>query len=160
MIPAGPVTRTLLAAVPCGLRRRHGHLPSSDRWRPHCRTGLPHPRSRAATCSRPGAAVLPSNGLYRGQGVAGFVTLAADGPDEVADDVVAVGREDRFRVELQAFGRVPCVAQAHGDPARAPGGDQQVWGQGVLLDDQGVVARGAEAPGQPGQDAAAVVGDQ
>ena len=80
--------------------------------------------------------------------------------DEVADDVVAAGREDRFRVELQALSRVPCVAQAHGGSIRAPGGDQQVRGEGVFRDDQGVVARGAEAPGQAGQDTPAVVGDQ
>jgi hypothetical protein len=39
-----------------------------------------------------------------------FRGLVADGTDKVADDLVAVGREDGFGVELQAFGWVLYVS--------------------------------------------------
>ena len=83
-----------------------------------------------------------------------------DRTDEVADDVVAIGGEDRFGMELQALGRMLGVPESHRDSAGASGGDQQTGRQGALVDDQGVVAGGWEAAGQARQEAAAVMGDE
>jgi hypothetical protein len=62
-------------------------------------------------------------------------------------------------VELDAFGGLLGVTQAHGHAARAAGGDHERRGQGRFVDDQRVVAGGPEARGQPGQQAAAVMSD-
>jgi hypothetical protein len=62
-------------------------------------------------------------------------------------------------VELDAFGGMLGVPQAHGHAARAAGGDHEGRGHGWLVDDQGVVAGGPEARGQAGQQAVAVMSD-
>jgi uncharacterized membrane protein len=111
-----------------------------------------------------GAALIGSSVLYFA--IADHREATAPGAggthraDEVAEDVVAVGREDGFGMELQALGRMLGVPQSHRDSAGAPGGNQQTGRQGALIDDQGVVAPGRETPGQASQDAAAVVSDQ
>jgi hypothetical protein len=63
-------------------------------------------------------------------------------------------------MELQALGWMLGMPKSHRDSAGTPGGDQQTGRQGALVNDQGVVAAGREAPGQASQDAAAVMGDE
>jgi len=55
---------------------------------------------------------------------------------EVADDRLPVGGEDRFGVELDAFGRLGGVPHSHWDLAVSHGGDGKEGGQGLLVDYQ------------------------
>jgi hypothetical protein len=77
---------------------------------------------RACTCRL--SATLPCAGSRPGV----HRLLVADGLEEVADDGTAVGREDGFRVELHALGRMGGMVQAHRYSAGTAGRDDQVRG--------------------------------
>jgi hypothetical protein len=77
---------------------------------------------------------------------------------EVREQLLAVVREDRLRVELDALGGQLAVAHAH-DHAAAAGRHLEAVGH-VVVDDQRVVAPDGEGRGQPGEDRAAVVLDR
>ena len=62
-------------------------------------------------------------------------------------------------MELEAFGRMTGVPQAHRDAARAARGDPQVGWPSRLVDDQRVVAGRGEARREAGQHTLAVVAD-
>ena len=62
-------------------------------------------------------------------------------------------------MELHAVDGELAVAQAHDFALGGFGGDFERGGEGLALDEQGVVARGFEGIGQAGEDAGAVVQD-
>src|SRR6266851_3813790 len=71
-------------------------------------------------------------------------------PDEVAQDLLAFLGQHRLRVELDAVGRVPDVAESHHRAVIRPRGHHQiVWNRGAI-DDEGVVSRRLEWVGDAG----------
>ena len=81
-------------------------------------------------------------------------------PEEVREQVRAVGREDALRVELDALDRERAVAEPHDDAVLgARRGDVQVGGQRRRVDHQRVVARGRERLRHALEQAGAVVDD-
>ena len=79
--------------------------------------------------------------------------------EEVADDGVTAGGEDRLGVELHPFDVVIAVAQTHHETVVGLGGDLEAVGHRVPLDDERVVARRLERVGQAGEHADAAVVD-
>ena len=81
-------------------------------------------------------------------------------PEEVREQVRAVGREHALGVELDALDRQRAVAEAHDDAVLgARGADVQVGGERRRVDHQRVVARGRERLGHALEQAGAVVDD-
>src|SRR4051794_1046847 len=77
---------------------------------------------------------------------------------EVAEDLHALGREDRFGMELESLGRQFAVAQTHHDAA-AGCRDLELAGH-VVVDDQRVVARDLDRLREAGEDRLAVVANR
>src|SRR5216684_4130587 len=80
-------------------------------------------------------------------------------PDEVAQDLLAFLGQHRLRVELDAVGRVPDVAQAHHGAVIRPRGHNQIVWDRRPLDDERVVSRRLERVGDAGHHAGVVVAD-
>src|SRR5260370_14822403 len=80
-------------------------------------------------------------------------------PDEVAEDLFAFLREHGLGMELDAVGRVPCMAQAHDGAVGGPCGDDELCWKRSPLDDQRVISGRLERIGDAGQHARVVVAD-
>ena len=80
--------------------------------------------------------------------------------EEVADQLVAGGGEDRLGVELDPLDVELAVAQPHHQAVVGLGGDLEHLGHRGPVDDERVVAGGLERLGQPGEHAAVTVVDE
>ena len=115
-------------------RRQGAHGPDGDRGPAR---GDPHPEDRRR----------------------GREALAGERLEPVAQEVVAVLREDRLGVELHALDGELAVGEAHDLALGGLGGDLEVGREGLPAHQQRVVAGGLEAIGEPGEDALAPVAD-
>src|SRR2546428_8387730 len=80
-------------------------------------------------------------------------------PQEVAEQRLAVGSEDRFGVELAADHRKLHVAERHDDPVPRARGNLEVLGERTPVHDQRVIAAGVQRPWRAAKEGAAVVDD-
>src|SRR5260370_19389763 len=80
-------------------------------------------------------------------------------PDEVAQDLLAFFAQHRLRVELDAVGRVPDVAEPHHRAVTRPRGHHEVVWNRRPLDDERVVPRRLERVGDAGHHAGVVMAD-
>jgi hypothetical protein len=78
---------------------------------------------------------------------------------EILDEALAVGGEDRFGVELDTLDGKLAVAQAHDDAVRGARGDLELVGQAFFFDDEGMVAGAGHRRVETGEDGSAIVVD-
>jgi hypothetical protein len=79
--------------------------------------------------------------------------------EEILEELLTGGREDGFRVKLDAFEFVAAVAEAHDDAVVSFGGDGEFARERFALDDERMVARGSERLRQLAENILAVVMD-